>query len=77
MAIGRFTSEAVGRYILRRGISAETTGTNMRKILQELMTRRTYSSRIPFETGPTIGSEIPLAHRKKIEVEWENIEKMC
>jgi SNF2 family DNA or RNA helicase len=74
-AIGRFTSEAVGRYILRRGISAETAGANMRKILQELMIHRTYYSRIPFESGPTIGSEIPLAHRKKIEVEWESIEK--
>ncbi|GAM35723.1 DNA repair helicase [Talaromyces pinophilus] len=76
-AIGRFTIEAVTRYILRRGISTETAGASMRKILQELMIRRTYSSRIPFESGPTIGSEIPLAHRKKIEVEWENVEKTC
>lgn len=41
------------------------------------MIRRTYSSRLPLESGPTIGSEIPLAHRKKIEVEWENVEKTC
>lgn len=76
-AVCRFTHEAVSRYILRRGTSAETAGANMRKILQDLMIRRTYFSQIPFKGGITIGSEIPLAHRKKIEVEWENAEEEC
>jgi hypothetical protein len=50
-------------------------GTKMRRVLSQLMVRRTLLSRIPFNTGPMISNNIPGSQRKAFFTLYDKAKK--
>ncbi|KAE8357873.1 P-loop containing nucleoside triphosphate hydrolase protein [Aspergillus caelatus] len=71
------THTALTKLIFADGIDLQLAGTRLRKILAQLMIRRTLSSSIPFESGVTIGQDIPGYKRKMVMSELNEAEELA
>ncbi|KAL8882511.1 MAG: hypothetical protein Q9198_000508 [Flavoplaca austrocitrina] len=88
------TCYAFDRFVLQKyesgAISTAVVGKRTASVWQQCLIMRSYSSRVPFRTGPEIGSRIPPVYSRSLEVSFtkpeqviydesfsKNIKKLC
>ena len=71
----QMTSQAARDWIFANRIDPATKGLYLSRVWERCMLRRTYSSRVPFEVGPTIGSKLPKVHATLINCTYDEDEQ--
>ena len=73
----QMTTRATRDWIYANRIDPAMKGLYLSKVWQKCMLRRTYSSQIPFKTGPTIGSRLPKVHAVLINCTYDERERQA
>ena len=68
------TTRATRDWIYANRIDPTMEGIHLARVWQRCLLRRTYSRRIPFSTGPTIGSKLPTVNAVMINCMYEENE---
>ena len=71
----QMTSRATRDWIYATRIDPATKGLYLARVWEKCMLRRTYSSRIPFDVGPTIGSKLPKVYATFIRCMYDDDEQ--
>ena len=72
----QMTTRAARDWIYAARIDPTMKGIHLAWVWQRCMLRRTYSSRIPFGTGPTIGSKLPTVNAVIINCMYDEKERL-